>query len=389
MEEKKRVAVLRSQLLPISETFIRDQVSALKSWTPILIGRENVEGGLATPGIQRVIVPESGGRLIRTLRFWMGRPDPALVGQLKQLNCTLAHVHFGIDATDFWPSIKAAGLPMVVTLHGADINIYRWWWELGHSGLRRRIYPRRLLAMARDPAVSFIAVSEAIKLRAIEYGIPQEKITVSYIGVDTDRFQPGNTPIEERAKRILFVGRMVEKKAPLLLIRAFADVKKQFPEAELVMIGTGPLLNEAKQLARDLQLQIEFLGAKNSSSVKSELDKVQLLCLPSVTAANGDAEGFGIVLLEAQSCGIPVISSALGGSEEGILDGVTGHKFPENSAQELTSLILKTLGNIEKLRFMSNASTTHMRKNFKISDKAKHLESIFQLNSIATFERNL
>src|SRR5690606_12677303 len=133
---------------------------------------------------------------------------------LNRLQADLVHAHFGIDATDIWPSVKKAGLPMLVTLHGYDINIDREWWEDGHEGLRRRVYPQRLLTMAKDPKVHFIAVSQAIKKRAIEFGITPEKITVSYIGVDTDRFKPAGLPLSERKRRVLFVGRMVEKKAP-------------------------------------------------------------------------------------------------------------------------------------------------------------------------------
>src|SRR5690606_38340612 len=204
------------------------------------------------------------GRYALRLRQVLGRPHPATVTTLRDIRAELVHVHFGTDATDIWASVKAAGLPMLVTLHGYDINIHREWWEAGHGGIHRRGYPRRLLQMAHEPAVHFIAVSQAIKRRAIEYGIPEHKITVCYIGVDTERFKPGGLPIDQRRKRILFVGRMVEKKAPLLLIRAFAEVRKQVPEAELAMIGDGPMLKDARKLAQALDLPVEFLGAQGT-----------------------------------------------------------------------------------------------------------------------------
>ena len=80
---------------------------------------------------------------------------------------------------------------MLVTLHGYDININRGWWEAGYGGPAMRNYPKRLLELASHPRVSFIAVSEAIRRRAISYGIPEEKITVRYIGVDTSKFRAG------------------------------------------------------------------------------------------------------------------------------------------------------------------------------------------------------
>src|SRR5690606_18250447 len=256
---RNRVAIYARSLLPISQTFIRSQAQALTSWDPVLIGRSRAKGGLDLSDMRVEIVPEAGGGVGRALRFWPQRSEPRLLRRLAQLDVQLVHAHFGTDATDIWPTVKAARLPMVVTLHGYDINTHRWWWEAGHGGLFRRWYPRRLLSMAQDPAVRFIAVSRAIKERAVEFGIPRDKITVCYIGVDTDRFQPQGLSLEARRRRILFIGRMVEKKNPLLLIRAFADINVLLPGAELTMIGDGPMLSGAKSLAQALRVNVDFL----------------------------------------------------------------------------------------------------------------------------------
>src|SRR5699024_5679577 len=149
------------------------------------------------------------------------------------------------------------------------------------------------------------------------YGIPDEKVTVSYIGVDTQRFQPQGRPVTQRLKRILFVGRMVEKKAPQLLVRAFAQARKNVEDAELVMIGDGPLLEETRALAVHLGAPVTFLGTCPHSEVQKQLHQARVMCLPSVTAENGDAEGLPTVIVEAQACGVPVVTSARGGATEG------------------------------------------------------------------------
>lgn len=370
----RKVAIYRSDLLPISETFIRDQASALTDWQPTLIGRREVPEGLATPKVERVIIPEAGSRPMRTLRYWTWQPDPNLVRYLRGQNFSLVHAHFGIDATDIWPSVRAAGLPLLVTLHGADINIHRWWWEQGHGGLRRRVYPRRLLKMAQAPSVRFIAVSNAIKQRAIEYGIPADKITVCYIGVDTERFKPGGLPLAQRKKRILFVGRMVEKKAPLLMVRAYAEVRKQVPDAELVMIGTGPLLEDAKRLAQELDVPVEFLGARSSDEVLAQLHQARVFCLPSITAENGDAEGLPISILEAQACGVPVITSARGGNE-GIIKSGTGEFFPENDFDSAAALLKEYLGNTKDN--INNKARDFCSSNHNIRRNTTLIQSIY------------
>lgn len=365
----KRVGIFRSELLPISETFIRDQANSLRDWQPIFLGFKETPGGLDTPGIQRRLVPRTG-----SLRFWLSQPNPQLMENLKDLQVHLVHAHFGIDATYVWPSVRAKGLPMLVTLHGYDINIRREWWEAGNGGLRLRAYPRRLLRMARDPNVAFVAVSDAIKQRAVQYGIPESKISVVHVGVDTQRFAPGGLPFTQRRRRILFVGRMVEKKAPLLMIRAFSLVRRQIADAELAMIGDGTLLREAMRLSNELATPVEFLGARSPDEVLMQLHKARVLCLPSVTATNGDAEGFGLAILEAQACGVPVVTSAVGGAYEGLLDRKTGFAFNEGDIATLVAGLKNLLMDDTEAMRVSVAAAQFVKDTFDIRICTQKLE---------------
>lgn len=373
----KRVAIFRSDLLRISETFIYEQARALTAWEPLLLGLREVKGGLDTPNVQRVIVNSGFFRFLNPLRFLFGSPLPSLVRAIKELDVELVHVHFGTDATDIWPSVKLTGLPMVVTLHGYDINIFREWWETGKGGMRRRTYPRRLLQMAEDPSVAFIAVSEAIRRRAIEYGIAPAKVKVVYIGVDTERFKPSGCPVELRAKRVLFVGRMVPKKAPVLLVEAFVSVHKKVPDAELVMIGDGPLRQRTELVAKELGVPVRFLGARNADEIRTELGESRVLCLPSITVDNGDAEGFGLVILEAQACGVPVVSSALGGAEEGLLDGETGFHFSESCVEDLARHLVSLLKDDDMARSYSVRGRDFAVKKFDIRRTVDRVQEVY------------
>lgn len=375
----KRVAVFRASLLPISETFIRDQVTALGSWDPVLVGLWETEVALGTPGIPREIV--QAGHRSTEWRFLLARPLPPLVKKFRQLGVSLVHAHFGPDALRAWPSVKAARLPLLVTLHGYDITIRREWWEAGHAGWAMRLYPRRLLRMARHPLVRFVAVSEAIRQRAIEYGIPEDKIDVAHIGVDTARFQPGGVPLAQRSRRILFVGRMVEKKAPVLMIRAFAKVREQLADAELAMIGAGPLLEEARRSAEELNVPVEFLGVRSSDEVLHEMHRARVLCLPSVTAGNGDAEGFGLVLLEAQACGVPVVTSAIGGASEGLLEGRTGYAFREGALDDMVAKLTRLLTDADLASTASAAAAHFVAGSFDIQNCSRRLEHIYESHS--------
>jgi glycosyltransferase involved in cell wall biosynthesis len=377
----RKVAIFRSDLLPYSETFIRDQALALRRWRPIMIGHRRVPNGLVLdePEIHLLARSRQGqfSGMLETLRYWTNMPDPEHVRILKQMDVSLVHAHFGTDAVDIWPVVKAAGLPMLVTLHGYDIQIHREWWEAGHAGLRRRFYPRRLLAMARHPRVSFIAVSEAIRRRAIECRIPANKLTVSHIGVDTDRFSPGGSPITQRSRRILFVGRLVEKKGVEYLIRALALVREKVSDAELIIAGDGPLRTALERLALDLRLPVTFLGALQRDDVKRRLDTSRVLCLPSITAPNGDAEGFGLAVLESQASGVPIVTSACGAADEGVEHGITGFRFHEKDTEALAEALARILNDDALLSRMVMECRSFVLRKFNMLDCAHALERIY------------
>ncbi|MGY3238638.1 MULTISPECIES: glycosyltransferase [unclassified Bradyrhizobium] len=376
----KTVLVYRNELLPLSETFIKEQILALRDWRAVLVGRKMLHELPLDELDVRLTGQTGSGFAHRTLskaQRILGTVPTKVVNELKTENALLLHVHFGTDALDAWPIARALKLPMLVTLHGYDINTHREWWEAGHGGLRMRFYPRRLLRLARHPNVSFIAVSKALRQRAIEFGIPSDKISVHYIGIDTTKFSTGPTPIRDRAPRVLFVGRLVEKKGCRYLIEAMALVQRKLPAAQLIIIGEGPLRQELELVAAQLGVAVIFRGARSSAEVKQEVDTARILCLPSITARNGDAESFGLVLLEAQASGVPVVSSALGGAAEGIRDGITGISFPERDIKRLADILGDLLDDEESLSKMAQQAQNYVATEFDLARCTEQLELLY------------
>ena len=195
-----------------------------------------------------------------------------------------------------------------------------------------------------------------------------------HIGVDHQTFSLGKTPIHERPLRVLFVGRLVEKKAAGVLIKAMAQVQQQVPQAGLSIVGEGPLLAELQQLAHELKVQVNFLGEMPNDGVRAQIHEARIFCLPSITASNGDAEGLPIVLLEAQACGLPVVTSARGGRDEGIADGVTGFAFDEGDVAALSTHILRLLQDDHLAQKMSAAGPKFIAENFRLDDCTAKLE---------------
>jgi len=375
---KPTVLVYCSNLLPYSETFVKEQMLAYRKWRGVLIGRHALSE-LSLDGLNVRLLRPYPSRFLSRVWWKISRshgsvPFPVLA-QLQRESPSLLHAHFGVDAIHAWPIARALNLPMVVTLHGYDIYIHREWWEAGHWGEWFRLYPQRLLELAAQPRVQFIAVSKAVRRKAIDIGIPAEKISVHYIGIDVRRFSPGGLPIAQRQHRVLFVGRLVEKKGCEFLIRAFAEVQKVVPDASLIVVGDGELRRPLGRLAKELRVQVEFLGARTGLEIQRELALARVFCLPSVTAESGDAEGFGLVLLEAQASGVPVITSARGGGEEGVEDGITGLVFPERDVVMLASQISRLLADDACARTMALAGTNFVSERFDIRRCTQNLEA--------------
>jgi glucosyltransferase len=376
---QKTVLVYRSVLLPHSETFIKEQMLAFKAWRGVLVGRRLL-GQLPLDGLDVIALePAHPGTITRVaskLRRQFGVAPR--IDALQREAPDLLHVHFGTDALEALPIAVALGIPLLVTLHGYDINIHRDWWEAGYGGWDMRRYPKRLLALAHRPFVRFIAVSEAIRKQAIAYGIPAVKITTRHIGIDTCRFTPAPVPVGARAPRILFVGRLIENKGCQYLIEAMAHVRARVPNAKAIVIGDGPMRECLERQARECIANVEFRGRQPHSEVRRELGLARTVCVPSVTIESGASEGLPTVIPEAQSCGVPVVTSARGGATEGIIHGETGFAFKERDADALAAHICTVLTDDGLATRLGLAARRFALDNFDIRKCTAALEDVYE-----------
>src|SRR5690606_10578037 len=114
-----------------------------------------------------------------------------------------------------------------------------------------------------------------------------------------------------QSHQFVSVGRFVDKKAPYALIMAFKDLLKQFPQARLIMIGDGYLLNTCKNLVKILELEkvIQFVGSLSHQEVQKHIERSFCFLQHSIVADNGDSEGSPVGIIEASAAGLPVIST--------------------------------------------------------------------------------
>jgi colanic acid/amylovoran biosynthesis glycosyltransferase len=168
-------------------------------------------------------------------------------------------------------------------------------------------------------------------------GCPPAKLRKMPEGLNPDDFsfherttQPGE-PI-----RIVTVARLVKKKGHEFSLRAFAKVREKHPKVHYDLIGDGPLRSNLENLVDQLGLRddVTFCGACDNVEVRRRMADSHIFVLASVSG-DGDQEGQGLVLQEAQAAGLPVLATLHGPFPEGILPGQSGYLVPERDAEAL------------------------------------------------------
>ena len=379
-ERQRKVIVYRKEILRAGETFIRAQVRSYQRWRVVLFGERIWPGGLSLEGIESRTLLASRPNLAERVfaKAWQtaGVAPASVMRKFEAEGADLLHAHFGQDGVLAWPYACKLNVPLVVTLHGHDVNVRPAAYRAGEYGFWQKRYPDQFVVLAGQRNVHFIAVSNAIRQAAIDYGVPKDRIVVCYTGVDTQRFYPGPKPIAERPHRIVFIGHLVEMKGCACLIEAFQEIVRCIPRAELVLIGDGPLKGALEGLARKLDVRVQFLGAVPHDALRQHLNEARVFCLPSITTSNGYFEAFGMVLLEAQACGVPVVTSARGG-REGVAEGVTGFTFPERDVKTLVRRVCDILRNDELAARLSGAGPEYVRQHFDIMRCTKRIEDFY------------
>ena len=200
------------------------------------------------------------------------------------------------------------GLPVVIKVHGSDVE------SLNVKGLTRRM---AIWALLRARKV--ISVSGYLQDELIEHGVTRDKLAVVYNGVDSELFSLQDQAtarlelgLDLNRKTILFIGNLKMDKGVTDLMDALTyEVCHRF-NPKLIFIGDGPLKHRLEQQveARSLADSVQILGRKPPEEIVKWINAVDCLCLPS------HHEGVPNVILEALSCGVPVLATRVGGIPE-------------------------------------------------------------------------
>ena len=361
------VVVWKSSWLPGSQTFVANQVGAMRRWRPLLLGVRRVPDGLpVTPDR----APFGAGRLGRGLRRlsaatgYLGVYD----GLIRSSGATVVHAHFGTSAVDVLPVARRHGLPLVVTFHGYDVTSEAR--RTDPAGERYRSRLHEVFAYAD----TLIAVSDYVADRLASLGAPEGKIRVQFIGLPTT----GPEPRPRSARRgIVFVGRLVEHKGVADLLHAVAALPSELRSVPVTIVGDGPLRSSLEDMAATEGLDVTWRGFIPPAEVTAALRENAIFCAPSVRSVAGDAEAFGMVYLEAALQGLPVVAYAVGGVPEAVAQDVTGLLAPERDVTALSGHLHTLLTNPDLASALGSRGRERVRRDFDIVARTAELEDIY------------
>jgi len=273
-----------------------------------------------------------------------------------------------------WIINKVTGIPYVIYSHGEEIT----------QTDRFRYQPRARDRIYKGAAI-VIANSEFTRKQLLRIGVSEDHIVKITPAVDADRFRA--EPPDEELKRqynlnsktvILTVARLVPRKGHRAALQAFAGVCREFPESHYLIAGTGPEEPKLRQFVEQLGIQgrVTFTGYVASETLPNLYNLCDIMLLANREEADGDVEGFGIVFLEANAAGKPVIGGRSGGAIEAVADGVTGRLVDPDSSIELETALRELLSDPQLRQTMGVDGRRRVESEFNWKQRAQSLDGL-------------
>jgi len=262
----------------------------------------------------------------------------------------------------------------VVTFHGYDA-----------TRLARSEYWQRKYREMWPHTAAVAGVSEHICTKLRQLGAPASKLHKMSNGVNPSKFQYSNPADRFDGKNVecLFVGRLVEKKAPLVLVRAFqAAAKLVAPTLHLALhvVGDGPLMPQLREYvtAQGMADLVHIHGALDHEDVRSLFARVHLYVQHSVTAEDGDQEGQPVSLIEASACGLPIVSTRHSGIADVVVGGMTGLLVEENDFESMGRKIAYLAAQPEKWGEMGLRGRKHVEQSMNLNLQAGLWKNLYR-----------
>ena len=264
----------------------------------------------------------------------------------------IVHVHWPLPHAVFGWAARAAYRPTRLIMQFYSIEL-RW--------VRHRLTALAgFIRKAITSADRVVAISTSTA-REIEQAVPGTRVEIIPYAVEMPAISPPAAAPDGDGAMILFVGRLVERKGVAYLIDAVAQLPPAI-RARLVVIGDGPDRPslEARARASGSVHPIEFRGWVTPAALDAAYRSATVFALPAVVDERGDTEGLGMVLLEAMSYHVPVVTTALGGITDIVRDGENGLIVPPNDAPALATALERLVTDREWCATSARAGSTSL-----------------------------
>ena len=244
------------------------------------------------------------------------------------------------------------------------------------GGAPKRQHERWLWPLAQHLVCNSAALKRVLTQSC---GVPEARLSVIPNGVDVDYFQPAPKAGPYPAVA-LSVARMVPDKDLDTLIRAFAEVAPGFPQAQLWLVGEGPLLVNLQQLAGEL------LPAGVCRFIPPQADLRPLFRQAGLLALSSRTEALPNVVLEAMAAGLPVAATAVGGVPELVTPARTGWLAPPGDPPALAAALRRLLANPEQCRDFGREGRRRVVRDFSLGAMVSRYQEVL-LASLAAVSR--
>ena len=278
----------------------------------------------------------------------------SLTKKASNLNADVYEAH-AVSGYGFPKTLKKHGInkPFIHTIHGVLADEYEQAKKIGYPSFRGRIanyFMHRLAKLEENTAhdATLIVTISDYSLEKIQkyYGIDASKVRIVPNGVDVEKFKPTENPTAVKQQFglsnelcVLFVGSLIPRKGLPFLVEAAKKIVKEKADTKFLIVGDGPLKPQLTTSLESANLlgNFQFLGNLRDDALSAVYGCADVFVLPSIQ------EGQGIVLLEAQASGKPVVGFDVGGVNEAVRNGETGLLVKRGDSGELADALLRLL----------------------------------------------
>ena len=285
--------------------------------------------------------------------------------RIKKINPDIVNAHYA--STHGVIAAFANIHPLVISVWGADI-IY-------DNGPQTPLIKKTLLRFSLNTADIITGTSKFLVEKIAAYVNSHSKIQQVAFGVDISKFTPSSQKKYHNI-RIGFVKSLKPKYGPKILLKAFKMINHKYPDTELVMAGNGPMKQELKKIADALNLsdKVEFTGFVSSENLPRHFMTLDIFVQPSIY----QSESFGVAVLEASACGVPVVATDVGGVQEVCINQKTGFLVPPNDPDAIADAVIKLLDNPSLMQEYGKNGREFVINNYKWPDCVNKMITIFE-----------